>query len=211
MNCSTCGVRLTHAGQGHRCMGGTVPQVVLPLRWQIAWWALLLLTAALGTRSLTKAAIAADVLESSGRQIPVVLSAALAAALVVTFVVWARLTKAIVEAHGGTTAVVRNRALSGAAVLVVVSLVLSSDTAPFHLVRVAAAALLLVGVAVARAKIESWLASADRPSGAGAETVAAPSWNGSPSPEPRPEDRDAGRWDPEIQADIERRGHGESR
>ncbi|WP_433729900.1 hypothetical protein ACQP2Y_18645 [Actinoplanes sp. CA-051413] len=210
MNCSTCGVRLTHAGQGHRCAGGTVPEVPLPLRWRIAWWALLLLTAALGTRSLTKAAIAAEVLESSGKQIPVVLSAALAAALVVTFVVWARLTKSIVEAHGGTIAVVRNRAMSGAAVLVVVSLVLSSDTAAFHLVRVAAAALLLVGVAVARTKLQSWLTSADPPVGAGAEPVAAPSWNGLPSPEPRPEDWDAGRWDPEIQADIERRRRRES-
>jgi hypothetical protein len=214
MNCSTCGIRLTRAGQGHRCAGGSVPRILLPLRWRIAWWALLVLTAALGTRSLTKAAIAAGVLESSGKEIPVVLSAGLAAALVVTFVVWARLTKGIVEAHGGTVAVVRNWAMSSAAVLVVVSLVLSSDTAAFHLIRVAAAALLIVGVSVARAKIQSWLTTADPPAGAGdreAETVVTPSWSGVPSPEPRPEDWDAGRWDPEIQADIERRRRRETR
>ena len=58
-----------------------MPRIQLPLRRRLAWWSLLL-SAALGTRSLTKAAIVAGVLESSGKQIPVV---------------WADLTGNIVE------------------------------------------------------------------------------------------------------------------
>ncbi|GAA3933455.1 hypothetical protein Aau02nite_26550 [Amorphoplanes auranticolor] len=191
-----------------------MPRIQLPLRWRIAWWSLLLLSAALGTHSLTKAAIVAGVLESSGKQIPVVLSAALAVALVVSWVVWANLTRNIVEAHGGTVAVVRNWAMSSATILILLSVVLPSDNEAVHLIRVAAAALLVVGAFLARARIQSWLTAPGPPAGAGvprAETVLTPSLSGVPSPEPRPEDWDAGRWDPEIQADIERRRHRETR
>jgi hypothetical protein len=214
MNCSTCGTRLTHAGQAHSCAGGPVPRIQLPMRWRIAWWSLLVLSAALGTHSLTKAAIVAGVLESSGKQIPVVLSAALAVALVVSWVVWANLTRTVVEAHGGTVAVVRNWAMSSATILILLSVVLPSDNEAVHLIRVAAAALLVVGAFLARVKIQSWLTTPGPPAGAAApraETVVTPSFSGVPSPEPRPEDWDAGRWDPEIQADIERRRHRETR
>jgi hypothetical protein len=218
MNCPVCGSQLEHAGQGHTCAGGSVAAAGPPQRWQIAFWAVLLAAVVLAALSLLRAAIGADLITSPDGLPVTALAIAVPALLLVTFGVWSNVTKGVVEGYGGMVAVVRNWAVSaGSLILFLAYLLPAKAPTAFHLARAAGAILLVIGLLISRGKLQRWLIPPATPPGeassprqvqvqvppqlrAGPQTMTPPA-------EPQPRDWDASQWDPDIQADIERRRH----
>ena len=197
-----------------------MPAIRAPRRWQLALGTLLLLALVFGLLSLTRAAIQADLITPPAWLPVTVLSFAVPLALVVTFVAWSNLTKGLVEGYGGMVAVVRNWAMTCGWLILFLSYLLPMKTpTAFHLARAAAAILIVIGLLISRNKLERWLAEPAAPAGTepGAihppPSLDDPQQRGSGTPiarpapvvEAQPQDWDASLWDPEIQADIERR------
>jgi hypothetical protein len=82
-----------------------VPAVRPPLRWQFALGTVLLLALLFAAHSSLRAAINAELVESPAAVPVTVLSFAIPLALFVSYVVWANLTKGLVEGYGGVLAV----------------------------------------------------------------------------------------------------------
>ncbi|MCO8270595.1 hypothetical protein M1L60_08285 [Actinoplanes sp. TRM 88003] len=203
MNCPRCGTRLDHAGQGHPCHNGPVAGAQPPRHWRVALGAVVVLTLLFAAFSLLQAVITAGPLV-------IVLSLVVSVALGVSIIVWARLTKRVVETYGGRGTVIRNWAMYCGSVVLLLSVFLTASTsAVFHVGRATGALLFLVGVLISRAKLQRWLAEPHTPGevraeppGAGAQPFHRPLL---PPVEIQPRDWDASAWDPEIQQDIERR------
>ena len=176
MNCPACGTRLDRPGQGHSCRVGPPSVLRLP---------------------------------------GLVLSLAVPLTLAVSFAVWTAMTKGVVERYGGTIAVARNGAMTDALIIFGLSYVLPMriPTTAYLLLRVLAGILLIAGLVMARIKILRWYAEPAEPSAAAPlpQQRTPPELTGTPVPvglppvEIQPGDWDAHLWDPDIQADIERR------
>ncbi|MCM4078452.1 hypothetical protein [Paractinoplanes hotanensis] len=176
--------------------------------------AVLVLTAALVVHSLLRAALKADFVVVPAWFPVTVLSFAVPLALFVSVLVWTNLTKRIVESYGGLVTVVRNWAMTSGWLILVLSYVLPAKTpTAFHLGRAAGGLLLIAGLLISRVKLQRWLAEptvrADPAPAVRADSgVSAPGLGQRPLLPPvetQPRDWDAAAWDPEIQADIERR------
>ncbi|MGQ5263192.1 hypothetical protein ACTWLT_20890 [Micromonospora sp. ZYX-F-536] len=138
-------------------------------------------------------------------------------ALFFAFLAWSNATKDVVEAHGGTVAAVRNWAISGGSIILVLSYLLPMKTpTAFHVVRAAAAILVIIGSLITHNRVSRRLAEPAAPATAAGPAGLAddvPQQRQSVSPtagtplpaEPQPEDWNAALWDPEVQRDIERR------
>ena len=205
MNCTLCGTPLTHAGQGHRCAGGPAPAVRPPARWQASYWALM------ATVVLYTAVVLVGVLD--GPASPAVQIAA-SFAVFVAFVVWAGSTRRLAETYGGTVAVVRNVALTCGWLALLISYVLPMSSTAYRFAAVAAGPFMVAGLLIARNKVHQWLVEPADP----AVPLPAPVPQPGPSPHPfapvtmpnadvRPDDWNASLWDPDIQAEIERKRH----
>ncbi len=205
MNCTLCGTPLAHAGQGHRCAGGPVPAVRPPARWQASYWALM------ATVVLYTAVALTEVLTGPA---PTVVQFAAPVAVFLAFVVWAASTRRLAETHGGTVAVVRNAVLTCGWLTLLASYVLPMPPTAYRLVAAAAGPVMIAGLLIARGKIQQWLVEPAEP----AEPLAAVGPPPGPSPHPftpvtmptadvRPDDWNASLWDPDIQAEIERKRH----
>jgi hypothetical protein len=235
MNCARCGTALAHPGQGHSCAGGPVPATRPPAAWQAALWTALAFAVVYSLLCLVRAAITVGLIASPATPLVTVLAVAAPLALFAVLVVWAKITRGVVERLGGTVVVVSNWAISCFLLVFVASYLVASSTSPaLHLARAAAAVLLVVGLLIARAKISRWLvepAPAGVPAQPGTQpaSVADPAGPAGfqpgqlpqqrrvgprfgtpvarlpPPPEPEPHDWDAALWDPEVQRAIKRR------
>ncbi|GIF48798.1 hypothetical protein Afe04nite_33370 [Asanoa ferruginea] len=173
--------------------------------------------------SLIRAAIRAELIESPEWLPVTALSFATPLALIVSIVVWMNLTKGVVEGHGGRVTVLRNWALSWGSLILFLSYLLPAKTpTAFHVARAGAATLLVAGLLISRTKLHRWLAepapAADMASHTHLPQERVPQRLRSGPPPGTPiarllppavevpsRDWDASSWDPEIQADIERR------
>ncbi|MBM0230812.1 hypothetical protein JNW91_02320 [Micromonospora sp. STR1_7] len=181
------------------------------------------LAALFAVLSLVRAASAADLVKVPGRQVVSVLSVVVPLALFVAFVVWSNLAKGLVEAHGGTVALVRNWAVAVSSLVLFLSYLLPMKTpVAFHVVRATAAILLVIGALAMSVRLQRRLTGPAAPNtaahpGAAATPAGSRAIAGSVGPrsvsvtglmppaEPQPEDWNAALWDPEVQVDIERR------
>jgi hypothetical protein len=223
MNCPKCGSHLDHPGQGHTCAVGPVPVARPPQHWELLLGTVLVLAMAFAVLSLIRAAVRADLVESPTWLPITALSFALPLGLFVSIVVWMNLTKRVAETHGGKVTVLRNWVLSWGSLILFLSYLLPAKTpTAFHVARAGAATLLIVGLLIARTKLHRWLAE-PAPVPATPDTVnprqeRVPQQLRSGPPAGTPiarligpavevpsQDWDASSWDPEIQADIERR------
>ncbi|MCY1144362.1 hypothetical protein OWR29_40745 [Actinoplanes sp. Pm04-4] len=183
-----------------------------PRRWLVAMWVVAGAAVLFAVHSLVRAAIAADVFTPPAGLPVTALSYAVPLALFVAFVVWANVTRSVVEGLGGVVQVVQNWAISVPTLVIFLSYVLPAKTpAAFHLGRAVAGLLLVAGLLISRSKLQRWLvepASEPLPPVAPPRS-AVPTFPRTapllPPVEVQPRDWDASAWDPEIQADIERR------
>nr|WP_221383050.1 hypothetical protein [Actinoplanes polyasparticus] len=177
---------------------------------------MLVLTAALVVHSLLRAALKSDLVAVPAWFPVTVLSFAVPLALFVSVLVWTNLTKRIVESYGGLAAVVRNWVMTSGWLILVLSYLLPAKTpTAFHLARAAGGLLLIAGLLISRVKLQRWLAEPSAPDNPAPAVHSHPGVSASPPGqrpllppvEIQPRDWDASAWDPEIQADIERRRH----
>ncbi len=193
------------------------------MHWQVALWSVFSLALAFAALSALRAAISADLI-APPTGLPVqALAIVVPLALVVAVMTWANMTKNYVEGYGGMVTVVRNAAMSSGFLILFLSYLLPiAVSTAIHGARAAGALLMSIGLLVSRMKLRRWITEPavpvsapqprlgdevprpGQPQRGNGPQLGAP---GSPllSPETQPEDWNASLWDPEIQADIERR------
>jgi hypothetical protein len=104
--------------------------------------------------------------------------------------------------------VVRNWAMScGSLILFLTYLLPAKTPAAFHVARAVASVLLVIGLMISDRKLRRWLAEPAAKRNVPAPRRGVPSSRLLPPTEVQPLDWDASRWDPDVQADIERRRH----
>jgi hypothetical protein len=213
MTCASCGAELEWPGQGHTCRCAAPVPAHPHTSVRFAAWATIVLAVLVGATSL---ATALALLDQPGRvaaaRIAWLAGIGLFVALVVTLSAFLRGARRVLEERGLSALRLRHWAFSAWSILFLLSVAVQvmspSYDEPGRIIAAgllaAAVPFLVVAVLATRAKV--------------VRALSGPAFHGEPPapapPEipgpllpvtPQPGDWDATRWDPEVQADIERR------